>query len=294
LCLAQKIVPGERISGLWDQDQDQDQEKIILLGLYHLHILVFICTVSLSSTFQSHIRNDAMHKMILSVNADAKTSKGEKLGYTTGILYLAPSNISGFQVCPTAKLAGCEKACLYTAGRGGFNNVQKARIAKTQRFFTDRESFMNDLVFSVNKVIKLARESGNIPLIRLNGTSDIRWESIPCGEHANIMEAFPDVQFYDYTKIPNRRNLPVNYDLTFSYSGLESYKPIVEKARLNSALSRIAVVFESQQAKPDQFMGLQCVDGDNTDIRHIEPHGVVVSLYAKGKAKQDFSGFVQR
>jgi len=83
---------------------------------------------------------------LLGFNTNAKTVKGEKLGFYTGILYLAPSDISGFQVCPMAKLAQCEAACLYTAGRGAFNSIQKARIEKTKKFFNDRPNFMLHLV----------------------------------------------------------------------------------------------------------------------------------------------------
>jgi len=87
-----------------------------------------------------------IRKPLLGFNTNAKTIKGEKIGFYTGILYLAPSDISGFQVCPMAKLAQCEAACLYTAGRGAFNSIQKARIEKTKKFFNDRPNFMLNLV----------------------------------------------------------------------------------------------------------------------------------------------------
>lgn len=248
--------------------------------------------------------------MILSVSADAKTSKGEKLGYITGILYLAPSDISGYQVCPMAKLAGCEAPCLYKAGRGGFNSVQRARVAKTRRFFTDRVSFMRDVAFSVGKLIQSAMLAGSNPLVRLNGTSDIKWENIPVsidaataraisracgfdipvGDYASIMAVFPEIQFYDYTKIPNRRDIPSNYDLTFSYSGVVSFERYNRRAIESGA--RIAAVFRTRASIPAQFQGLPTIDGDNTDVRHIEPRRVTVALYAKGPARNDRSGFV--
>ena len=55
-------------------------------------------------------------KSLLTVSADSKTVKGEKLGFLTGILYLSPYNISGANLCPNAINAGCDKACLYSAG----------------------------------------------------------------------------------------------------------------------------------------------------------------------------------
>ena len=233
-------------------------------------------------------------KHVLSIGSDAKTVKGAKLGFMTGILYLAPYDLSGYQVCPLALKAGCVEACLNSAGRGAFNSVQNARIAKTKRFFEDRENFMLDLAFSISSLIRKAKREGKTPLVRLNGTSDIAFENIPYLHYANIFEAFPDVQFYDYTKIPTRKNMPANYDLTFSYSGLESFAPIVKKASINEKLARIAVVFDKVENIPAQFMGRDVIGGDNSDVRHLDPLNSIVASYAKGKAKRDMSGFVVR
>ena len=76
-------------------------------------------------------------KKLLNIDNNAKTVKGQKAGYMTAILYLAPSTQSGFQVCPMAS-EGCKKACLYTAGHGAFNNVQQGRINKTRWFIQER------------------------------------------------------------------------------------------------------------------------------------------------------------
>ena len=228
---------------------------------------------------------------LLSVTADAKTSKGAKLGYLTGILYLAPSTIAGVgNLCPMADVAGCREACLYSAGRGAFSNVQAARIRKTRRFAEDRGAFMADIVRDIERLKVDAARQGLIPLVRLNGTSDIRWESIEVDGHPSIMDRFPTVQFYDYTKIPNRRDVPKNYDLTFSYSGRPEYQPAVEKAIAHGM--RLAVVFSHRALIPDEFLGLRVVDGDDTDVRHLDPGGVVVALYAKGAARSDTRGFV--
>lgn len=233
-------------------------------------------------------------RKLLAIDTNAKTVKGQKYGYMTGILYMAPSTISGHNTCPMAKVAGCEHACLYSAGRGAFNSVQQSRIDKAKWFFDDTNGFMNQLVLDIVRLVKKAKVAGMIPLVRLNGTSDIRWENIPIvfggNPYPNIMAMFPDVQFYDYTKLSNRKNVPANYDLTFSYSGLPAYQRHVETAKANGM--RIAVVFRNRADIPETFMGMQCVDGDDSDIRHIDPQGVVVALYAKGNAKTDTSGFV--
>ena len=233
-------------------------------------------------------------KALLSVSSDAKTIKGETLGFLTGILYLAPANTTKWNTCSMAKTAQCDVACLYKAGRGAMNSVQTARINKTIWFFTERNSFMQQLVVDIAKIIKKAKKKGLQPLVRLNGTSDIRWETIGFTdtdgiEYVNIFAAFPEVTFYDYTKDVNRKDLPANYDLTFSYSGVEGFQPYVEKALLNNM--RMAVVFRKEKDIPMTFMGIPVVSGDNSDVRHLDDK-VIVGLYAKGKAKLDTTGFV--
>jgi hypothetical protein len=241
---------------------------------------------------------------VLSVDTNAKTVKGQKYNFLTGILYLAPADISGINLCAMAELAGCKSACLYSAGRGAFNSVQSARVNKTRYFLENRADFMRHVARDIAKLAKTAAARGFSPLVRLNGTSDIRFESIPVdidtstarkiqrapGQYANIFAVFPEVQFYDYSKLPNRRDIPTNYDLTFSYSGLPGFAPYV--ARAIAAGYRVAVVFRDRASIPAEFLGMECVDGDNSDIRHLDPAGVIVALYAKGAAKRDQSGFV--
>lgn len=233
-------------------------------------------------------------KNLLSISADSKTIKGEKIGYLTGILYLAPANTTKYNTCSMAHKAQCAQACLYSAGRGAFNNVQQSRIDKTLYFYESRDEFMDQLVKNVQSLIKKAYAKRLDPLVRLNGTSDIRWEIIPVTidgvTYANIFEAFPNVQFYDYTKDANRKDLPVNYDLTFSYSGVESFAPYVEKAQSKGL--RMAVVFRKIENIPLTFKGITVVSGDNSDVRHLDDQGVIVGLYAKGAAKRDNTGFV--
>ena len=234
-------------------------------------------------------------KALLSVSADAKTAKGESIGFLTGILYLAPATTTKWNTCSMAKVAQCDKACLYSAGRGAFSSVQQARINKTEWFFTDRDSFMQQLVVDIVKLVNKAKRLGLTPLVRLNGTSDIRWERVDFVDadgvqQSNIFQMFPDVQFYDYTKDVNRDGLPSNYDLTFSYSGVEGFQPFVDKAVAKGM--RMAVVFRKESEIPMSFKGIRVVSGDKSDVRHLDDDGVIVGLYAKGKAKLDNTGFV--
>lgn len=234
-----------------------------------------------------------MHKTLLSVTSDAKTVKGEKVGYLTGVMYLAPYDVSGFQVCPKAS-AGCAAACLYTAGRGGMTSVQKARISKTLFFFKDREAFMNVLVKDIQRLQKTAKKKGLIPVVRLNGTSDIAFEKIRVGEYRNIMEMFPDIQFYDYTKVRGRKlalSIP-NYHLTFSLS--EENDKDAKLAIDEGYNVAVVMALKPSEAKPATWGGYPVVNGDEHDARFIDPKGGhIVALTAKGQARTDDSGFVR-
>lgn len=214
---------------------------------------------------------------------NAKTVKGEKKGYLTAVMYLAPFDLSGYQVCPKAS-KGCASACLNTAGRGKMDNVQQARIRKTQLFFSDKKSFMKQLIKDIKAVVRKANREDMTPCIRLNGTSDIPWERVRY-EDQNIFEIFPNVQFYDYTKRVKRTQLD-NYHLTFSLS--EDNDEDAKKALENGM--NVAVVFKKM---PQEFWGRQVVDGDETDLRFLDPKDVIVGLKAKGQAKKDKSGFVR-
>lgn len=228
---------------------------------------------------------------LLGIDTNTKTVKGQKLGYMTGILYLAPANISGYEVCPKAT-EGCRKACLYKAGRGAFSNVQNARIAKTKYYFENREAFLSDLVKEVRALVTKAEKAGFIPVVRLNGTSDIPWERVPVyfdgSIRPNIMAAFPEIQFYDYTKRPNRKDLPANYHLTFS---LAEDNTEDAKVALRNGMN-VAVVFRTPDF-PAFYLERTVVSGDDTDLRFLDEKGVVVGLKAKGPAKKDTTGFVK-
>jgi hypothetical protein len=228
---------------------------------------------------------------LLSCGSNAKTVKGDGSEYLTAIMYLTPWKSAGINVCAMAEVAGCIDPCLNSAGRGQMSSVQIGRARKTQWFASDRIGFMAQLVADLESFVSYCSKRGIQPCVRLNGTSDIRWELIPVEGHKNIMEAFPSVLWYDYTKIANRRNVPENYHLTWSYSGAnEAYAKQHAIAKANGL--NIAVVFRRKGDIPTEFLGLPTIDGDRDDMRFLDPKGVVVALYAKGKAKQDQSGFV--
>ena len=224
--------------------------------------------------------------MKLLSTGNPKLMKGEKKGYMSFVLHLAPADLSGYETCPK-RTAGCTAACLNTAGRGGMfkkgestNAIQQARIRKTKMFFEQREEFLVAIEKDIRLGIKQAEKKGLIPCFRLNGTSDISWEKY------GIIEKFPEVQFYDYTKVRNRKVGHLkNYHLTFSKAdGNDMDVRLVANEGMN-----VAAVFEKV---PETYIGRQVIDGDETDLRFLDPKGVIVGLKAKGKAKKDTTGFV--
>ena len=226
--------------------------------------------------------------MKLLSTANPKIQKGSKLGYLSFILHLAPATLSGRETCPK-RTAGCTEACLNTAGRGGMfkrgentNMIQQARIRKTQYFFADREGFMAQLEQDIVAGIRQARRLGLTPVFRLNGTSDLAWEKY------GIIEKFPQVQFYDYTKVLGRKVSHLkNYHLTFSAADGND----ADVARAIEQGMNVAAVFDSL---PAEYMGRPVINADDTDLRFLDPKGVIAGLKAKGRAKRDTSGFVRR
>lgn len=240
--------------------------------------------------------------MKLLSTGNPKILKGLKQGFNTYILHLAPANLSGYETCPK-RTAGCTAACLNTAGRGGMfkkgentNMIQQARIRKTKMFFENRVQFMADLVKDIELAIKQSAKKDLTPVFRLNGTSDLAWEKYEVVRGGklfrNIFDAFSEVTFYDYTKIPGRKVKDIaNYSLTFS----EADDNALETLNAIRAGMNVATVFgiKKNTPMPKMWNGLPVFNGDDSDLRFLDPKGVVVGLYAKGKAKKDTSGFVK-
>ena len=231
----------------------------------------------------------------LLTTANAKTSKGESLGFLTGILYLSPSDKSGLiNLCKFAS-KGCKASCLDTAGRGQFASVQTARHNKTALFVSDKAFFLESLVWSIHAVIRKATREGLKPCIRLNGTSDIVWEDIIVKDNKNIFELFPIIQFYDYTTDPTRDNAFLgkwsNYHLTFSRKESKSNNRDAEKL-LSKGVNVSAVYLDADKAMQAT---IKAVNGDLHDLRFLDPKGGnIVVLKAKGKARKDMTNFVIR
>jgi hypothetical protein len=221
------------------------------------------------------------------ISQDAKTVKGEEKGVLTLIAYLSAAKESGVNLCPFHEIAKCANACLKSAGRGKFPTVQMSRLQRTLFMLQYPEEFKKLTYKEIRRLERAAKRKNLIPAVRLNGTSDIYWEN----ELPELFTDFPHIQFYDYTKAPNRK-VPEKYHLTFSYSGVLGYQKVVRKALKNNF--NMAVVFDSIKNIPKTFMGKQVVSGDDSDIRFMDPPNSVIALKAKGSAIYDKTGFVVR
>lgn len=227
-------------------------------------------------------------RRLLCVNNDPKTSKSIPYGYLTGILYLAPARLAGLgNVCPNST-PECQDACLYRAGRGAMTNTQSARVRKTREFFDDSRAFISHLGNNIHALEHRAARLGLYAAIRLNGTSDIPWENLRY-DGLSLMEWFPSVQFYDYSKSFVRvlANTKTNYHLTFSRTGDNEHtcKLVLSRGK------NVAVVFSGDQF-PDTYLGAPVLTGERSDLRFLDAPGSVIGLRAKGPARHTPSSFV--
>ncbi len=222
----------------------------------------------------------AIGKNIKTLKSDLKTD------FLTYLIYLAPHTQSGYNVCPMAS-PGCAKACLFTAGHGRYKMVQDARIRRTKFFFEHRDYFKACVFSEILTAKRRAEKIGRKLAVRINGTSDLAMERI----WPELFDYFKDVRFYDYTKNHNRMSLkyhkPKNLHLTFSKSECNQDK--VEEIMRSNPKANIAVVFNKL---PSKWLGRKVINGDEMDLRVLDPKGVIVGLTMKGRAIHDQSGFV--
>tara|TARA_Y100000361_G_scaffold153634_1_gene175989 strand:+ start:1804 stop:2598 length:795 start_codon:yes stop_codon:yes gene_type:complete len=231
---------------------------------------------------------------------NSKISKNIKKGYLAFSLNLAHSNLSGFNVCPKAEklindgsnfqdpnknYAKCSLDCVGGGGLASvYNTVLESRIKKTIAFFKDREYFLNTLVYEVEKAINQANNKNLIPVFRLNAYSDLLWERFKIKDNKNIFELFPDVDFYDYSKLLHRKP-PANYQITYSHYGNWKETETALKTGLN-----VAIVFDSLPLTIKINNNIyNVINGDKTDLRlneKIDNKPVIVGLKFKaGKNK---------
>tara|TARA_R110002020_G_scaffold10880_1_gene41338 strand:- start:10140 stop:10913 length:774 start_codon:yes stop_codon:yes gene_type:complete len=236
---------------------------------------------------------------LLTIGSDAKTVKGEKHNYLTGIQYALPSRevyehrafakllraagIDDYNACLWA--GNCKAICLNTAGRGAFSTTQVARGKRTVFKLLEPDQFRMKLIMETQALIGKADRKGMTPCVRPNGTTD--------EDYGWLFPLFPDLQFYDYTKSLKRLMScrHDNYHLTFSYDGTAGNWSACKRALQHG--HNVAIAFSGEpETWPKEIYRHEVINGDDSDLRFKDPKGKVVGLQAKGKARKDTSGFV--
>lgn len=229
------------------------------------------------------------------INSSSKMAKNGKVSNQfTYVVYLAPASLSGFNVCPMATKE-CIAGCLNTSGRVKMdkeNKIVNSRIKKTKLFFNERDFFMKWLVAEIASAKQKAKKAGYDFSVRLNGTSDLNWNAYTV-HGKNIFQLFPNVQFYDYTKVGKKFNqIAPNYHLTMSYTGYnwDTCEDVLKKGH------NVAAVFNVKKGEdlPKTFNGYKVIDGDLTDYRPDDENGVIVGLRWKVIAKKDVNDLVKK
>lgn len=230
----------------------------------------------------------------------AKMNYSYNAGVLTYCLYLAPANMSGYEVCPCSEF--CRKFCLNGSGRNKADiilngveesRINRARIKRTRLFFENKDLFMKLMIAEIRRAKNYAIKNNLGFAVRLNGTSDISPEDFVF-EGKNILQIFPEIQFYDYTKVYSRISLLdkyPNYDLTYSYNG-HNWGCCENFLRRGG---KVAVVFENQEMLPMKFKGYPVWNANGYDMRYMDPNSHIMGLhFHRTAANYDANGNYMR
>jgi len=224
----------------------------------------------------------------------AKYNKATGRGYLNAGITLSPSTESvefgGRDTC--VKSGACGPLCLRYAGMNQMTTHKAARVKRTLLWINHPNAFIDLASSEIDALLRKAERKAMTAAIRPNGLSDEAKMAI------RLAKRYPDVQFYDYTKLPKpwTRTLP-NYHLTFSLD-------IGNEQDALDALDHginVAVVFDLGKGDPMPSTWtlngrtLPVIDGDVDDLRFLDPVGVFVGLRGKtitgGRQKGVDAGF---
>lgn len=201
---------------------------------------------------------------------------------------LLPGRKSGREFCPHR--GACFRTCLDTAGHGASPVVEAARLWRSKLWIEAPEAYLGLLDREVGRHAEAAERRSLRACVRLNVFSDIAWEE----EAPDLFHSYPSVQFYDYTKSPERARAslrpgwPPNYDLTYSWS--ENTTPWFASRFLRDG-GRVAYVHREGSDMPPVIQRADHVDGDEHDLNFIHRPGVVQLLKPKGKLHTQHTRF---
>jgi len=208
-------------------------------------------------------------------NTKIKKTQNSADNVRVASLSLMPDTI----ICPSCQIAECLTICLKDTGRARiFQSITNARQSKTDYWHNNKAQFLEQLTREISNFQKLCTKQNKRPVIRLNTLSDIQYERY------GIPQAFPKINFLDYTKLAKRLgNTPDNYRLIFSYSRARAYQKQVDLALQTDA--PIAVVFTElpigNKWKGYRFLGRPVIDGDKSDLINVNAGSVIVGLKYK-------------
>ena len=247
---------------------------------------------------EKFIYKDGLKKIGVSYLGATKHNAKMVYSYNNGIetycMHFAPSTMSGRNVCP--KSEHCKEFCLNGSGHNKSDilargvegsHINIARIKRTNAFYENRDNFMQTLIHELEKAQKRAKKNGKGFAVRLNGTSDISPLAFKY-KGKNILEIFPNVQFYDYTKVASRFNLLdmyPNYDLTFSFDGSNWN----ECEKVLQQGGKVAVIFENHNM-PKTYKGYNVIDASGYDMRYLDPGKTIMGLHYHPTANDYKSG----
>ena len=231
--------------------------------------------------------------------SNAKTVKNTE---ETWIMYISPYDLNSYgkTVCSDST-EGCRTGCLGPhSGRALlFQMITQARIRKTDLYFSDRQAFCEMLFKDMIRLSNRAVKKQITIQVRLNGTSDLDFIAILKNRTGLDIRTLPGLSFYDYTKQIGKfkKYQGTDYKLTFSRSE-SNQAECIEAIKCGP----VAVVFDTKKGHdlPGTFSFdgktfYPVIDGDKADDLMVNlGSGFILGLRAKGKAKQDQTGFVVR
>ena len=234
--------------------------------------------------------------------------KGKKV-MSTGLGFASAQKIndqSRETTCP--KSAICEALCLgetsgqneLYGGEGPYRSGPRlSQYLKTEAFVVNPEAFTTSMIRQIETFRNAARKLGYYPAIRLNVTSDF-----PPKMYKPVIEMFPDVVFYDYTKLETKP-IAENHHLTYSSTGASqelngniiynkesNWDRVVDK--ILSSGKNVAMAFTSRNDMPkfvqDERTGqtFEVWNGDEYDARFLDParddgKGLIIGLTNKDR-----------
>jgi len=216
------------------------------------------------------VRIDCVKKGLLTQNMKhTKTIDDQNVNIGLSLL---PSVLSGTNLCPNA--GKCKFTCLAFAGAGNIITQDQIltkpiinMIHRTFFYLNDREGFEKLLCIEIENIHLKYSMMGKTMHFRLNTFSDIDW--------THITNKYPEIQFYDYTKVWSRKSTQ-NYHLTFSSDEHKTSEMITEKL---SQGENVAIVFSKKV--PNNFLNFQVINGDGSDNRYNDPKGCIIGLILK-------------